>query len=239
MKLFSTASMVVILLCLFLGSAPAHGAVSTPPAWTMRVIPEEELLQLEKTDPDLDINTCREILSRLNTKESFYIRDDIRNNRKLKVPVDFKAFKNWTPLPVQLAASQGFSKFILVVKEIPFIGWYESGVLVGDSQSCIGDSGQDTKPGFYRVQEKDADHVSKSYPNDFGKPAWMPFSLRIYETVWIHAGNVFGARCSHGCVILPVEKAETLFQWADTTTGVLVVESLKDLPGSLDRVKRF
>ncbi len=126
-----------------------------------------------------------------------------------------------------------------MVKEIPFIGWYESGVLLADSQACIGDSGQDTKPGFYRVQEKDADHVSKSYPNDFGKPAWMPFSLRIYETVWIHAGNVFGARCSHGCVILPVEKAEILFRWADTATGVLVVESLKDVPGSLDRVKRF
>jgi len=198
--------------------------------WTQRTISEDELLQTEKTNPDLDINTCREILSRLNTKEQYYIRDDIRNGRKLKVPNDFSAFRDWTPLPPRLTAPALRSpKFILVVKDIPFIGWYESGVLAGDSQACIGDSGQDTKAGFYRVQEKDADHVSRSYPNDFGRPAWMPFSLRIYETVFIHAGNVFGARCSHGCVILPVEKAETLFQWADQGTSVLVLESLKDL----------
>lgn len=238
MKLVSTACTLMFLFSCFINCTVA-GADATPrPEWTIRNISEDELLELEKTDPELDINTCREILSRLNTKESFYIRDDIRNNRKLKVPSDFKAFKNWTPLPDQLAATRSFPKFILVVKDIPFIGWYESGVLLGDSQACIGDSGQDTKPGFYRIQEKDADHVSKSYPNDFGNPAWMPFSLRIYETVWIHAGNVFGARCSHGCVILPVGKAETLFRWADTTTGVLVVESLRDLPDSLDRLKR-
>ncbi len=52
----------------------------------------------------------------------------------------------------------------------------------------------------------------------------MPFSLRIYEAVWIHAGNVFAAHCSHGCVILPIEKAEALFRWAEPGTPVLILE---------------
>ncbi|MCE5335938.1 MAG: L,D-transpeptidase [Desulfobacteraceae bacterium] len=220
------SSLLVFALCLSF-SSPAFSAAGNPP-WTERAVSENELLELENSNPDLDINTCREILSRLNIKEAFYIREDIRNGKKLKVPNDFRAYKEWTPLPVQLPASLNAPKFILIVKDIPFIGWYESGVLLKDSQACIGHAGQDTRAGFYRVELKDAEHVSRSYPNEYGKPAWMPFSLHIYEAVYIHAGNVFGARCSHGCIILPVDNAEKLFGWADVGTRVLVVESLGD-----------
>ncbi|HYA40141.1 MAG TPA: L,D-transpeptidase [Syntrophobacteraceae bacterium] len=217
-----------LLSITFAGLALAGQSAGYPP-WTVRAVADEELLRLERTNPDLDMNTCLEILSRLNSKESFYIRQDMREGRPLRVPIDFNSYRSWTPLPVRMPEVPSRPKFILVVKNIPFVGWYESGVLVGDSQACIGNSGQDTRPGLYRVLEKDEDHRSKSYLNDFGSPAWMPFSLRIYEAVWIHAGNVFGARCSHGCVILPVEKAESLFLWADEGTCVLVLESLDDL----------
>ncbi|MFZ2445929.1 MAG: L,D-transpeptidase [Syntrophobacteraceae bacterium] len=226
---FALALCVFVLTIHLSGNAAPAAQDAHDTGWTERVVSEEELLEIERNDPSLDINTCREILARINTREPYYIREDMRNGRKIRVPDDFRAFRDWTPLPLRLNAAARSPKFILVVKGIPFIGWYESGVLAGDSQACIGDSGQDTKAGFYRVQEKDADHVSRSYPNEYGSPAWMPFSLRIYETVWIHAGNVFGARCSHGCVILPVEKAENLFRWADSGTDVLVVESLEDL----------
>ncbi len=221
------------LICLFLliswfyllGGQIGFAAANHPDlSWTERVISEEELLGLEITDPSLDLNTCREILARLNNKESFYIRKDIRQGVELKVPRDFNAYRDWTPMPVRLTEKLCAPKLILVVKDIAFIGWYESGVLVGDSQACTGVSGQDTRAGLYRVEEKDAEHTSSSYPNDFGSPAWMPFSLHIYEAVWIHAGNVFGAHCSHGCVILPIEKAEALFRWAEPGTPVLVVE---------------
>ena len=221
------------LICLFLlisrfclpGGQIGFAASNHPDlSWSERVISEEELLALEISDPSLDLNTCREILARLNNKESFYIRQDVRQGRELKVPRDFNAYRDWTPLPVRLPEKLCAPKLILVVKDIAFIGWYESGVLVGDSQACTGVSGQDTRAGIYRVEEKDAEHTSSSYPNDFGSPAWMPFSLHIYEAVWIHAGNVFGAHCSHGCVILPIEKAEALFRWAEPGTPVLVVE---------------
>ena len=219
-------SLFLLISCSCLSGGQIGFAASNHPdlSWTERVISEEELLALERSDPSLDLNTCREILSRLNTKEYFYIREDIRQGRELKVPRDFNAYRDWTPLPVELPEKLRAPKLILVVKDIAFVGWYESGVLVGDSQACTGISGQDTRAGFYRVEEKDAEHTSSSYPNDFGSPAWMPFLLRIYEEVWIHAGNVFGAHCSHGCVILPIEKAEALFRWAEPGTPVLVSE---------------
>ncbi|MHC1725528.1 MAG: L,D-transpeptidase [Syntrophobacteraceae bacterium] len=213
------------LFCISGQSAQAAGQKADL-SWTERVITEEELLAIENADPSLDVNTCRELLSRLNIREYFYIREEMRLGRKLKVPNDFNAYRAWTPLPGRLPEKLHDSKFILVVKDIPFVGWYESGKLVGDSQACIGYSGEDTRAGLYRVEEKDAEHESRSYSNDYGKPAWMPFSLRIYDTVWIHAGNVFSTRCSHGCVVLPIEKAEVLFKWADPGVRVLVVESL-------------
>jgi hypothetical protein len=213
-------------LCLVPGQNGFAGLNSTGFAWTERVISEQELLDIERSDPSLDMNTCREILGRLNAKEAFYIRQDIRQGARLKVPKDFKAYRNWTPLPVRLSGELCLPKLILVVKDDAFIGWYEYGVLIGDSQACTGCSGQDTQAGLYRVEEKDAEHTSGSYRNDYGTRAWMPFSLLIYETVWIHAGNVFGARCSHGCVILPIEKAEALFKWAEPGTPVFIVEKL-------------
>jgi hypothetical protein len=226
MKLLGFLSVLMCWFCLV--AAQNSFAASKLPdfSWTERVISEEELLALERSDPTLDLNTCREILARLNTKESFYVREDIREGRKLKVPRDFNAYRNWSPLPVRLPEKLRAPKLILVVKDLAFIGWYESGVLVGDSQACTGISGQDTLAGSYRVEEKDAGHTSSSYPNDYGTRAWMPFSLRIYEAVWIHAGNVFGARCSHGCVTLPIEKAQALFEWAEAGTPVLVLEKL-------------
>jgi len=225
MKLI-TVFLLILWFCIQPGQNGFAASGHPDHGWTERVISEEELLYLERSDPSLDLITCREILSRLNTKEPFYVREDIRQGRALRVPNDFSAYKDWTPLPARLPATMRAPKFILVAKDVGFIGWYENGVLVGDSQACTGNPGQDTRAGLYRVEEKDAEHTSSSYPNDFGSPAWMPFSLHIYEAVWIHAGNVFGAHCSHGCVILPIEKAEELFKWAEPGTPVLVTKEL-------------
>jgi hypothetical protein len=216
-------------LCFASGLNAYAAAINTDLSWTERVISEEELLRIERLDRSLDLNTCREILARLNTKESFYVREDMRLGRKLKVPNDFNAYRGWTPLPARLPAKLQTPRFILVVKDLGFIGWYEYGVLVGDSQACTGNSGQETRDGLYRVEKKDAEHTSSSYPNDYGNPAWMPFSLHIYEAVWIHAGNVFGSHCSHGCVILPIEKAEELFRWAEPGTPVFVTQDTERL----------
>ena len=55
--------------------AGAHGAAapsgSRPDlSWTERAVTEEELLALYEKDPALDLETCREILGRLNGTDS-------------------------------------------------------------------------------------------------------------------------------------------------------------------------
>jgi len=198
-----------------------------------RVITEDELEALAEKDADLNLDTCRNILARLNTKANRYVSDDIRKERPLKVPCDFSAYKHWTPLPSHIPEILRTPRFILIAKDIPFLGWYEKGELKGDTYICVGKKWDMTTAGMYKVEDKHADHYSRSYPNSFGEPAWMPWSLRIYGTVYIHAGDITKGYCSPGCIVLPLQTAEDLYQWAPVGTPVLVLDSLEDLKSAL------
>lgn len=193
--------------------------------WTERTISDDELYRLSDEDPELTPVRCREILARLNGKASYLVSEDIGKGRRLKVPNDFRAFKEWTPMPDSISKLTDLPRCIVILKDIPFLGWYEWGKLVGDSHVCLGREGQETSSGRFRVEQKDADHYSRSYQNAYGEPAWMPWALRIYDHVWIHAGDVTGPFCSPGCVVLPLGKAQELFMWADLGTPVLILDS--------------
>ena len=197
-------------------------------ATVRRVITEKEVRKLQQKDPDLEFYRCIEILCRINKKDKEYIREDMKRKRPLRVPKDFSAYKDWSPLPEKIAAAGKFPKFILVVKDIPFLGWYQNGKLVSDTYVGIGRMNAWTKRGLYRVKAKDPWHMS-TYPNAYGDPSIMPNALHIYERVWIHTGDVIGPNCSHGCINVPIAPAEKLYSWADVGTAVLITQSLKDL----------
>ncbi len=194
--------------------------------WTHRSVDQVELSQLTNHDPHLSYSISKQILARLNVRAPYYIDQDIKRGRPLKVPNDFTLYKDWSPLPREIPEVHNIAKFILIVKDIPFIGWYEYGRLAGDSFICIGKNQGWTRAGIYRVRDKDIDHVSRSYTNAFGVPAPMPWALRIYGHVWIHAGDITGGYCSHGCINLPLMPAQALYAWADFDTVVIITESL-------------
>jgi hypothetical protein len=198
-------------------------------AWRNRAVTEKELNALARKDPELTLSNAVEILSRLNTRARYHIRDDLKTGRILKVPINFASYKNWTPLPGYLPVGAKLSKFILIAKDIPFLGWYEYGRLKGDTPICIGKQWGWTRAGKYTVKDKDANHFSQTYLNDYGMPTPMPWALRIYGRVWIHAGDVVGGYASHGCINLPLLPAKKVFQWADLGTVVVVVDSLNDV----------
>lgn len=200
-----------------------------------RTITEKQLRKLSEKDPDLDFSRCIEILCRLNKKDKEYIRRDIKLHRPLIVPRSFSSYKDWSPLPRYIPGVSKFPKFILVVKNIPFLGWYENGRLVGDTYVGIGKRNAWTKRGFYRVDRKDPLHWS-TYPDAYGEPAIMPDALHIYARVWIHTGDVIGPYCSHGCINVPMGYSGKLWDWADVGTPVLVTQSLKDLPRDIKAV---
>ena len=223
----------LVTVCGFLGSCGLRHAVVAPPphdlTWTKRSIAVSELEALAGESPDLTTSRCMEILARLNHKDRCYIQKDMKKGNVLKVPNDFLAYLDWTPLPSRLEREADVPEFILVVKDIGFLGWYENGKLLGSTYVCIGKKRKWTRSGLYKVMNKDIDHVSSSYNSAFGYPALMPFALRIYGRVWIHGGDVTRKNCSHGCINLPLDAAEELYSWADPGAKVLIIESLGDL----------
>jgi hypothetical protein len=207
---------------------PGSRKEASASGWTERVFSPRELDRVGDRDGELSPSVALRILAKLNVKDFDYIAEDIRQGRPLKVPNDFTKFKNWTPLPKHIPEIADIPKFVLIAKDLPYIGWYEKGNLVDDTYICIGKQDDWTRTGIYTVKEKDKDHISRSYPNAWGEPAPMPWALRIYETVWIHAGDITRGNCSHGCVNLPLFPAMRLFDWATPGTPVLIVDYLKD-----------
>src|SRR5262245_43871047 len=85
-----------------------------------------------------------------------------------------------------------------------------------------GVTGRETPAGIFAVLEKDKDHHSTMYDD-----AWMPNMQRItWNGIALHGGPLPGYAASHGCVRMPYNFAEKLF---DTTRiGMRVIISPVD-----------
>jgi len=85
-----------------------------------------------------------------------------------------------------------------------------------------GTAGRETPAGIFAVIEKDRDHYSTLYDD-----AWMPNMQRItWNGIALHGGPLPGYAASHGCVRMPYDFAEELF---DTTRiGMRVIISPND-----------
>jgi lipoprotein-anchoring transpeptidase ErfK/SrfK len=112
---------------------------------------------------------------------------------------------------------------------------------------CSGKAGFETRPGKYRVLEKDRYHRSSLYgcfvdpqgrvveygvpagskppPGLHYEPADMFYYMRIYDAVGMHAGWLPGYPASHGCIRLLEPFAQRLFEATPLGTPVVVTES--------------
>ncbi|MCL2716104.1 MAG: L,D-transpeptidase [Alphaproteobacteria bacterium] len=85
-----------------------------------------------------------------------------------------------------------------------------------------GVSGRETPAGVFAVIEKDKDHHSTLYDD-----AWMPNMQRItWNGVALHGGPLPGYAASHGCIRMPYDFAEGLFD--KTRIGMRVIISPLD-----------
>jgi hypothetical protein len=85
-----------------------------------------------------------------------------------------------------------------------------------------GITGRETPAGVYAVVEKDKDHHSSLYDD-----AWMPNMQRItWNGIALHGGPLPGYAASHGCVRMPFDFAEKLFN--KTRIGMRVIISPND-----------
>jgi len=123
---------------------------------------------------------------------------------------------------------------------------FKGGQLAGGSPISSGSEGYDTRPGRYKIMEKDSDHLSSiygDYIDDQGnilatnidnrkdpRPpgakfdgAKMYYFMRIYRGVGMHQGYLPGYPASHGCIRMPGHMAEKFFHEVHVGTPVEIV----------------
>jgi lipoprotein-anchoring transpeptidase ErfK/SrfK len=85
---------------------------------------------------------------------------------------------------------------------------YRNGVAIGISTVSTGKKGNETPTGVFTILQKHADHYSNVYNN-----APMPYMQRLtWSGVALHAGKLPGYPASHGCVRMPYEFAQLLYE---------------------------
>ena len=92
-----------------------------------------------------------------------------------------------------------------------------------------GQTGYETPAGIYSVIQKEEEHYSNVYDD-----ASMPFMQRItWSGIALHAGPLPGYPASHGCVRMPYEFAQRLFDM--TKVGMRVIVARNDVrPAEID-----
>lgn len=128
---------------------------------------------------------------------------------------------------------KGPAKLVISLDE-QHIGVVKGGDLVGLSPISSGREGYDTRPGSFKVTEKDEDHRSSWYGafvDESGlvvvedvdvrkdKPpagtkfvgAEMRYFMRFNGPIGLHQGYLPGYPASHGCIRLPSKMAERIF----------------------------
>ncbi len=100
---------------------------------------------------------------------------------------------------------------------------YDSDGWILRSPVSSGQPGYETPAGIYSVLQKEAEHYSNLYDD-----ASMPFMQRLtWSGIALHAGVLPGHPASHGCVRMPHDFAEHLFEL--TKVGMRVIVAPKDV----------
>ncbi len=95
---------------------------------------------------------------------------------------------------------------------------YRNGILIGRSTVSTGTKGNSTPGGVFSILEKKQRHHSKKYNN-----APMPYMQRLtWSGIAMHSGQLPGYPASHGCIRLPYDFSQLLFD-ATAKGGTVVV----------------
>jgi hypothetical protein len=87
------------------------------------------------------------------------------------------------------------------------VTFYDADGWILGAPVSTGTTGRETPAGVFAIIEKDKDHHSTLYDD-----AWMPNMQRItWNGIALHGGPLPGYAASHGCVRMPYDFAEKLF----------------------------
>ena len=113
---------------------------------------------------------------------------------------------------------------VVMVVSLPqqLVHVYRGGVRIGVSTISSGRPGHDTPTGVFTILQKKKMHHSTLYDD-----APMPFMQRLtWDGVALHAGKLPGYPASHGCIRLPAEFAELLYDVTGHDNVVIVADDI-------------
>ena len=122
--------------------------------------------------------------------------------------------------PTQMTAPRAAAEPIMAIVSIKsqHVTFYDADGWILRAPVSTGTTGRETPAGVFAVIEKDKDHHSSMYDD-----AWMPNMLRItWNGIALHGGPLPGYAASHGCVRMPFDFAEKLFDKAPLGMRVII-----------------
>jgi lipoprotein-anchoring transpeptidase ErfK/SrfK len=128
------------------------------------------------------------------------------------------------PAPTSEAAPREAGEPIMAIVSIKAqqVTFYDADGWILRAPVSTGTTGRETPAGVFAIIEKDKDHHSTLYDD-----AWMPNMQRItWNGIALHGGPLPGYAASHGCVRMPYDFAEKLFD--KTWIGMRVIISPND-----------
>ena len=123
--------------------------------------------------------------------------------------------------PVEATAPREAGEPIMAIVSLKSqqVTFYDADGWILRAPVSTGMTGRETPAGVFAVIEKDKDHHSTMYDD-----AWMPNMQRItWNGIALHGGPLPGHAASHGCIRMPYEFAEKLFD--KTWIGMRVIIS--------------
>jgi hypothetical protein len=126
--------------------------------------------------------------------------------------------------PIEATAPRDAGEPIMAIVSIKTqqVTFYDADGWILRAPVSTGIKGRETPAGVFAVLEKDKDHHSSLYDD-----AWMPNMQRLtWNGIALHGGPLPGYAASHGCVRMPYEFAEKLFD--ETRIGMRVIIAPND-----------
>ena len=126
-----------------------------------------------------------------------------------------------TAPPTEATAPRDAGEPIMAIVSIKSqqVTFYDADGWIYRAPVSTGTTGRETPAGVFALLEKDPDHHSSLYDD-----AWMPNMQRItWNGIALHGGPLPGYAASHGCVRMPFDFAEKMFD--KTRIGMRVIIS--------------
>jgi hypothetical protein len=122
--------------------------------------------------------------------------------------------------PTAMTAPRPAAEPIMAIVSIKsqHVTFYDADGWILRAPVSTGTTGRETPAGVFAVIEKNKDHHSSMYDD-----AWMPNMLRItWNGIALHGGPLPGYAASHGCVRMPFDFAERVFDKAPMGMRVII-----------------